>query len=328
MTKLDDAPQSFLESKLKMRHLRLLVALDEHRNIVRAAESIGLSQPGASKLLADMEKVLGARLFERLPRGLEPNELGELLIRRAHVVVSVLSKAGDEFLALKSGHAGAVNVGALGTRGLELITAAANKMKMRERYPLIQTWIDVGNTEYLMKRLADGLLDCVIGWVARDIDPEMFSVEVIEHEKFNFICREGHPLLRKERVELEDLVEAEWVLQAPDSLVRRAAEALFAARGLPFPAPVITSTSLLSMLVFLQETDAVSVATATAVRRFSSPGGFRILPVAASIASEQLAIMRLRRTELKPSVLLFLEAVREASAHPAGRRGEPFPREP
>jgi DNA-binding transcriptional LysR family regulator len=317
MAPSDRQPNSLLESKFKLRHFRLLAAIDEHRNIVRAAESIGISQPGASKLLAEMEKYLGARLFERRARGLEPYEMGSLLIRRSHVIISVLDKAGSDFYALKAGHAGSVNAGALGTRGLELITAAANRMRLGGKHPFVQSWIDVGNTEYLMKHLADGVLDCVIGWVTPDIDLATYAVETIEHEKFCFICREGHPLLRKDRVELEDLVEAEWVLQSPDSLVRRAAEALFAARGLPAPTPVITSTSLLSMLVFLQDTDAISVATATAVRRFSSAGGFRVLTVVEPVAPERVAIIVLNQTGMKPSVRLFLDVVRQAAAIPA-----------
>lgn len=318
MREKNDTSRLFLDTRLKFRHLRLLVALDDYRNIARAAESIGLSQPGASKLLADVERVLGVRLFERTSRGLEPNELSKVFIRRARAIVFELSKAGDELLALKSGHVGVVNVGVLGTRGLELVARAAKKMKLKEKYPLVQMWVDVGNTEYLMKRVADGELDFVVGWVTPDIDPSLFSVEMIGSEKFEFICAAGHPLLDKERVHLEDLVGAEWVLQSSDSLVRRASESLFAARGLPIPTPVITATSLLSMIILLQEMNAVSVATATAVRRFSSPGGFRVLPVADPIGSEKLGIVSLSQTAVEPTAQLFLDVIKEIAADTAG----------
>src|SRR6478609_10267895 len=187
MRELNDPSILFLESRLKFRHLRLLVALDEHRNIVRAAESMKLSQPGASKLLADMEKVLGARLFERQPRGLEPNELGIIFIRRARVILSELKIAGSEFLELKSGHSGAVNVGAFSAPGLELIASALKSV--RSKNSQIQLWVDVGNTEYLLKRLSDGALDFAIGWVTAEMDPDIFAIDVISREKFHFICR-------------------------------------------------------------------------------------------------------------------------------------------
>ena len=318
MREQNDSSKLFLDTRLKFRHLRLLVALDDYRNIARAAESIGLSQPGASKLLADVERVLGVRLFERTSLGLEPNELSTTFIRRARAIIFELNKAGDELVALKSGHVGVVNVGALGTRGLELVARAAKRMKLKEKYPLVQMWVDVGNTEYLMKRVADGELDFVVGWVTPDIDPSLFSVEIIGNEKFEFICASGHPLLSKERVHLEDLVDVEWVLQSSDSLVRRASEALFAARGLPIPTPVITATSLLSMIVLLQEMNAVSVATATAVRRFSAPGGFRVLPVVDPIGSEQLGVVSQAQIAMEPTAQLFLEIIKEVAADGVG----------
>lgn len=57
----------FLRARLKMRQLLLLVALDEEGNIHRAAETLYMSQPAASKLLKDLEEMMGVRLFERLP---------------------------------------------------------------------------------------------------------------------------------------------------------------------------------------------------------------------------------------------------------------------
>ncbi len=314
MRELNDPSILFLESRLKFRHLRLLVALDEHRNIVRAAESMKLSQPGASKLLADMEKVLGARLFERQPRGLEPNELGVIFIRRARVILSELKIAGSEFLELKSGHSGAVNVGAFSAPGLELIASALKSV--RSKNSQIQLWVDVGNTEYLLKRLSDGALDFAIGWVTPEMDPDIFAIDVISREKFHFICRIDHPLMAKEKVQLEDLVGADWLLQSPDSLARRATEALFAANGLPIPEPMITTTSFLSMLVLLRESDAVSVASTAAIRLFASMGGFAVLPMSETLASEPLAVVCRAETELKPTARLFLNAVKSAIQEP------------
>lgn len=322
MSEQNDTSRFFLDTRLKFRHLRLLVALDDYRNIARAAESIGLSQPGASKLLADVERVLGVRLFDRTSHGLAPSELSKRFIKRARAIVFELSKAGDELFALKSGHVGVVKVGALGTRGLELVALAAKRMKLKERYPLVQIQVDVGNTEYLMKQLADGALDFAVGWINPNFDPGLFSVEQIGNEKFEFICSKDHPLLGKDRVTLKDLTTAEWVLQPSDSLVRRASEALFAARGLPIPTPVITATSLLSMMLFLQEMNAVSAATATAVRRFSSPGGFQVLDVEDAIGSEQVGVVSSAQMGLEPTAQLFLDIIKDVAAGSANHQSD------
>ena len=49
----------FIRARLKNRQLLLLVALDEHGNIHRAAEMLNMTQPAASKLLKDLEDMLG-----------------------------------------------------------------------------------------------------------------------------------------------------------------------------------------------------------------------------------------------------------------------------
>src|SRR6185437_15267583 len=67
---------SHLIGRLPFRHLSLLVALGEHRNLHRAAHAVHLAQPSATKLIHDLEQLFGIPLFERLPRGMQPTELG------------------------------------------------------------------------------------------------------------------------------------------------------------------------------------------------------------------------------------------------------------
>jgi DNA-binding transcriptional LysR family regulator len=93
-----------MPNTLKMRYLRLLVALDETRGTRRAAECLGITQPGASRMVSEIETLIGFPLFDdRLPRGIEPNSLGETLIRRARLALLVLTGAQDELTAVASG---------------------------------------------------------------------------------------------------------------------------------------------------------------------------------------------------------------------------------
>ena len=68
-------PNWFLRARLKTRQLLLLIALDDERNIHRAAEVLFMTQPAASKQLKDLEDMLDVKLFERHPRGMEPHAL-------------------------------------------------------------------------------------------------------------------------------------------------------------------------------------------------------------------------------------------------------------
>ena len=75
-----------LRSNLKLRHLQLLVALDQFRRLGRAAEFLSLTQPAVAKTLAEIERTCGVRLFERSTRGTEPTPDGESVVRFARAV--------------------------------------------------------------------------------------------------------------------------------------------------------------------------------------------------------------------------------------------------
>ncbi len=93
-----DAPNYnhwLLRARLKTRQLLLVIALSEEGNIHRASQLLNMTQPAASKLLKDLEDVLGVLLFERLPRGMRPTWYGDTLIRHARAALVSLNTAHE-----------------------------------------------------------------------------------------------------------------------------------------------------------------------------------------------------------------------------------------
>ena len=62
----------FRRLRIKSQQVMLLNALDEHRNLRRAAAAIHTTQPAATALLQQLEEGLGVSLFDRHARGMEP----------------------------------------------------------------------------------------------------------------------------------------------------------------------------------------------------------------------------------------------------------------
>jgi len=77
-----------LIGRLKLRQMALLVALDLHRSLRRAAEAIAVTQPAATRLLRDLEQAFGAALFARHAWGMEPTAAGEALTRYARSLLT------------------------------------------------------------------------------------------------------------------------------------------------------------------------------------------------------------------------------------------------
>jgi DNA-binding transcriptional LysR family regulator len=92
----------FIRAHVKTRQLVLLVEMGRHRTILHAAKAANLTQPAASKQLAELEYALGVQLFVRKPRGVEPTRYGEVLIRRAEAALAQLDAAHREVMELLS----------------------------------------------------------------------------------------------------------------------------------------------------------------------------------------------------------------------------------
>src|SRR5690349_18057761 len=147
----------FLRARLKTRQLLLLIAIGEEGNIHRAAENLRMSQPAASKLLKDLEDVLGLTLFERLPRGMRPTWYGETMIRHARIALASLTQAGNELEALKTGRFGEVSVGAITGLAVTLLPHAI--AIVTRDHPDLRVQLAIESSDVLIERLAQSKLD-------------------------------------------------------------------------------------------------------------------------------------------------------------------------
>src|SRR6266702_1417928 len=84
-------PDWHLRARLKARQLALLVAIADHRSLRRAAQVIAVTQPAATRMLADLEDALGVPLFDRVAWGMQSTPYGDTLIRYARGVLTDLS---------------------------------------------------------------------------------------------------------------------------------------------------------------------------------------------------------------------------------------------
>lgn len=65
---------------LDRRHYQLLIAVSRHRQLTRAADELGLTQPAASHQIREAERRLGVTLFRRSGRSMELTPAAERLL--------------------------------------------------------------------------------------------------------------------------------------------------------------------------------------------------------------------------------------------------------
>lgn len=244
-----------LDGRLKIRHLVLVTAIADEGTLVRAAESLHITQPVVTRGLREVEELLGVQLFERLPRGVVPTEYGRPFIERARSVLGELRIAGEEVRLLQSGQLGTVTVGThLAGSNLLLPRAIAG---LKAEHPRLTVVVREGTPDTLQQLLLAGDLDLTVGRLSSSV-PVRLEQERLHQEPIRLVARAGHPVHSGSRTSLADLVAYPWIFPVTQTALRAELEAVFFHEGLPLPADRVECTSMLTLRTLLVSTDVIA----------------------------------------------------------------------
>lgn len=141
-----------------------------------AAERLGVSQPALSQSMADLERRLGAPLFERAGRRRELTEAGREALRVASEVLDRLDVLRDRLRAGSEGDGGTLRVGMIDAASLYLLPRAMRAF--REGHPGVDLRLLVDTSEQLLARLRSFDLD--IAFVVGPLEDDLVGVPVVE----------------------------------------------------------------------------------------------------------------------------------------------------
>jgi len=304
----------FVRSYLKTRHLVLLVELGRHGSILQAAQAAKMTQPAASRLLAELERVLGVALFERLPRGVEPTWYGKVLIRRAGASLAEMDAAWQEVMELRSGLRGQVAVGAILTPSATLVPEAVALLK--SRHARVSVSIEVEASRRLVECLRAGELDIVIGRIG-DTDAGAageLHFEPITDEPHCLVAGAGHPLRGRTDLALRELASHMWIVPPDGSILRDRIAAMFLSHGLEQPAETVTASALPVITALLNSSDMVAPLPVELVQPWLDSGLLAALPFDLRLRMDMYGIVTRRRHQLSPAAEAMLAALRETIA--------------
>lgn len=287
-------------SNIKLRHLQLLVALDEFRHLGRTAEFLAVSQPAVSKVLAEVEKMLGMTLFTRSTRGTEPTPAGESLVRFARSVLAQYDVTRDEIEAVASGAAGRVRVGAMGATLPVLLARAVTQLK--DRSPRATVLIEEGDLTHLLPRLRLSELDVIVGRLEPSYAAPDLVTEALYEEPMVAIVAAGHPLASKARPDWSDLSQGPLVMPPPWASLRVKIEQAFFRHGQQPPADVMESSSYLAVTTFVAQRQAVGFVARSVGQQLQAEGRFHVLAMPVELDLPPIGLITLRDRRLPPSV--------------------------
>lgn len=301
----------FIRARLRTRHLQLLAAIGEEGNIQRAAELLNMSQSAASRLLGDVEEIIGSPLFDRLARGVRANWYGQSMVRHARIALASLNEAAREIDLLKSGRTGQVNIGTIPGPAFSFVPRAI--ARMAREYPLVRLQLQVESNERLLEELQQGRIELLVGRLPDRHDTSNYLYLRLADEPSCVTVRRGHPLERSSPP-LQELASSPWILPPTGTTLRHRFELLFRDAGLAAPTQIIEAASPMVVTRLLEETDYLSLLSRDVADYHVACGLVSVLPVSLACSLDSFGLVTRKDLPMAPATSLVFEALEEAAA--------------
>jgi DNA-binding transcriptional LysR family regulator len=277
--------------------LHYLVTIARHRNIGRAAEALGLTQPALTRAVARLEAVAGQRLFARHPRGVEPTDAGQVFVQRAQQMLAAYEDALRELHQMKAGQLGLLRVGCSPSVDKDLLVAATRRLVLER--PATQLLLMERLTTELLRLLEQGELDLVVGPLQGALSSALTATP-LHISRLNVVSCASHALQRQGVLSLAQVQAEPWLLSAAPGPLRREIDELLARAGLP-PLNVRIEADSLSHLQFqlLRGTRLLGICSDGTLRAVCEMG-LRPLEVRGLDLRRQMAVVRRRGAFVPP----------------------------
>lgn len=207
--------------------LRSFLAVTKHLSFTRGAEERALSQPAISRQIRQLEREIGAVLFERLGRAVHLTDAGRALAPQAEQLLGQIDRMVESVRAHGNGGGGRIRIGASTTPGYYLLPPILGRF--HKEYPGVELRLAVENTASIEQRLVRNELD--IGLVGdRPVHTALRSEPVAKDE---IVCFSGptHAMARRRSIDASSLRDELWIVRESGSATRQLFERRYARLG-------------------------------------------------------------------------------------------------
>lgn len=198
-----------------LRQLQVFLAVAHFENVTKAAHHLSMSQSACSGALKDLENQYDIKLFDRVGKRLQTNELGRTLRPKAEALVEIAQEL--ELDLKKHKDAGQLKLGATLTIGNYL--AVGLMTQYMQQTPGAAVSLEVANTQSIAEQLLN--FDIDIGMIEGEYQHHDLDVIPWQEDELVCFCSPSHPLAQIDVLDNQALINAHWILREPGSGTRQ-----------------------------------------------------------------------------------------------------------
>lgn len=301
-----------LVRRLRLSQLQLVRLAGSGANFREMADALHVTQPAITKMARELERTLGAPVFDRSTNSARLSPFGVAVLAHAQRALAALDQLEEDLPRYRQGAAPALRVGSPSFTAAVLL--ARPVAQWLAQAPGMGVLMRDGVSGHLLGALLAGELDCVVGSVDEgsisDSALDQLSFESLYDDHVAFVTRTDTPG-RSQLKRLGQLTTLPWVMPPRTSQVWMALRREFATAGHPLPRGVVEASSIPAIGAILsQAPGTIGAMRADMARYLTRNFGLRMLNITPVIRLPQVGIVRLRGALRSAPLELLLALVR------------------
>jgi len=302
--------ESRLGRRMRVRDLYILSVVVKSGSMAKAARQLAMTQPAVSEAIANLEQILRVRLLDRSPRGVEPTIYGDAVLKRSTTVFDELKQSVRDVESLADPTKGEVRIGCTETIAATFLPQTIERFSMK--YPKAVVHVDnVPTYRQALAILATRQYDLVLARLFTPVEADVgdLNAECLFNDPLVVAAGAHNPLARRRKIDLAELVDEPWIMQAPHTWNHMRMAEAFRARGLTVPKATLVTLSW-PLIAYFVSSGAFITSYPTSVARHHS---LKVLPVNLPVRPWPVTILTLKNRTLSPAVERFIECARAAA---------------
>jgi DNA-binding transcriptional LysR family regulator len=304
-----DVPSRQAEPCLPAPRLYVYVdAIIRHGSIRAAADALGVASSALNRRVLDLERALGAPVFDRLSRGVRLTSAGEIFAAHVRRVLADIRQTSDAVGELRFSMQGHVAIGSAESAAVDVLPRLMARVQLA--HPGIRFTLAVGAPRGLLEDLLQDRVDLIL--THETPDHHQVTVLATARKYFCALMRPDHPLAGRKTLFMQDCRDFPIVM-AQESLAARALVDAALATSAMTVKPVLVTNMFEVMKHYVRATDAISFQFYLSPLSQAPDEGLAAVPLAdARLAGTSLTLAARRGRVLSPSAMTVAEWLRNA----------------
>lgn len=304
----DAAPNPVFTMQVSRRRFEAFIAVQELRDIGRAARRLGTTRAAIYGSLRTLEDLLGLTLFETSGAGIRSTAFADALASRVSLALSLIQHGIDELASLDGTVRGKLVIGTLPYSRTVLVPRAIDRVLAD--HPDLEIRTREGPYDVLEGALRNGTVDLIVGAIREHPSGSPIRSEALFEDELAVICGNHHPLAGRPQVTIAEILDRPWVLPVRTTPARQLFDLFLARHGVVEPRRVVETGSLSSARGLLLEGDWLALLSTHQVQLDLDAGLLGTLPVHLEGTFRPIGVTMRAHSTASPAAREFLTTLR------------------